>query len=217
MTIEHRAEAEVRSQRVLVRPHRSLYPSDLPADWPAGSQGWGTVILGPLLPDDVDVAAFLDAVAERAPGAETAVLDAARPGVTICLSAEETARWAPGHWDALGRRARRVARTLGAAGAEIRTRTGFGPTAGARVRTVLALPAAVVDTTGAGDVFATALILAMRAGVGVDGAAGRLAAAYAAACVERCGAAPLPTRAALEARAGVRPGAQQDGARGDDS
>ena len=83
-------------------------------------------------------------------------------------------------------------------GAEIRTHAGDAEV----VRHIPALPAQVVDATGAGDVFATALILAMRAG---DDVAGRLAAACAAACVERPGSAPLPTRAELITRAGLQP------------
>ena len=249
MTLEHRFEggrrAGTRRQRLIARPERALRPSDLPTHWPAPR----TVILGPLLPDDIDVAAFLDIFAERLPEAETALLaqglqravapdgtideldapseallDAARPRVTICLSAEDTARWEPASWNALVRHSRRVVRTLGAAGAEIRTRLGDGTGSGERVHLVPALPAAVIDTTGAGDVFATALILAMRAGdpdgdPAVDSAgeevAGRLAAACAAACVERRGAASLPSRAELEARAGIVPAPQRDGVQRD--
>ena len=46
-----------------------------------------------------------------------------------------------------------------------------------------------VDSTGAGDVFATALILALDQG---EQAAARIAAAFAAASVEQVGPAPLP-------------------------
>jgi len=220
MTLEHRLDDGRRHQRVLARPIRPLSPADIPREWPAPR----TVVLGPLLPGDIEVSAFLDAcpaaetallaqglqrrVGEdgtiedlRAPSA--ALLDAARPHVTVCLSAEETAGWAPGDLHALVARSRRVVRTLGAAGAEIRTRT----VGGEDVRSVPALPAEVVDATGAGDVFAAALILAMRAGEDV---AGRLAAACAAACVERPGAAPLPARAELEARAGIVPATPGD-------
>ncbi|MSQ29576.1 MAG: hypothetical protein EXR68_03700 [Dehalococcoidia bacterium] len=235
MTLEHRFDVGPlrsgrRRQRALAHPRRPLHPSDLPAHWPEPR----TLILGPLLPDDVDVAAFLD----RAPGAEiallaqglqravapdgaiaeldgptAALLDPARPEVTICLSEEEAARWEPGHsdsgdWNALVARSRCVVVTREALGAEIRTPAGS--------HFVPALPARVVDATGAGDVFATALILAVRAGEEV---AGRLAAACGAACVERRGVAPLPARAELEARAGITPDslrrrAQQESAQG---
>jgi ribokinase len=53
-----------------------------------------------------------------------------------------------------------------------------------------AAAANAVDTTGAGDVFATAFMLALAAGSS-DDAAARLASASAAAAVERPGAAAI--------------------------
>ena len=228
MTLEHRFRDGARHQRVIARPHRPLHPADLPAPWPRPR----TLVLGTLLPDDIDVPAFLalgaeetaviaqglqrsvgpdGAIVERDAPSE-ALLDTARPAATLCLSAEETDRWTAHHPGALGdlvARCRRVVRTLGADGAEVRTRDGDAE----RILRIPALPAEVIDTTGAGDVFATALILAMRAG---DQVAGRLAAACAAACVERRGSAPLPARAELLTRAGLVP-ADLDGAQGDRS
>jgi len=218
MTLAHHIEDETRHQRLIARPGHRMHPRDLPTSWPRPR----TIVLAPLLPDDIDVPAFLDAfagdpdveVALLAQGLQRAVapdgaiehldappaalIEAARPTVTVCLSAEETAGWSRSDLDALVARSKRVVITYGAAGADIRSASGPSIT-----RThVPALPAEVVDTTGAGDVFATALILAMRAGEDV---AGRLAAACAAACVERSGSSPLPARANIEARAGVTP------------
>lgn len=206
LTFAHHSAGGARRLRVLAAPDRPLTAADIPAGWPPPR----TLILGPLLPDDVDVASFLDAlapgetallaqglqrtvtadgaVAERA-GPAPALLAAARDTITLFLSAEETAGWAPGALDTLAARARRLVRTLGAEGAEVRTRDG--------VTRAAALPAAAVDATGAGDVFAAAFILAVRAG---EDTAGRLAAACAAASVERRGPAPLPARAEIEAR-----------------
>lgn len=217
MTLEHRFRDGRRHQRLLARAHRALRPADRPHGWPPPR----TIVLGTLLPGDIDVPAFLGLHAEEtmviAQGLQRSVatdgaidgLDApspalhaaARPDVTLCLSAEETDAWDARHPGALGDllgRCRRLVRTLGADGAEIRTRESDAD----RILRVPALPADVRDTTGAGDVFATALILAMRAG---DQVAGRLAAACAAACVERRGAAPLPARAELITRAGLLP------------
>ena len=217
MTLEHRFEASVfgagiRHQRVVSRPHRGLHPSDIPSAWPPPR----TMVLGTLLPDDIDAPAFLalgaqetaliaqgmqrsiaaDGAIEELDAPSEALLDAARPDVTLCLSSDETDRWPAGALGHLAGRSRRIVRTLGAAGAEIRTRDGDDD----RTLHIPALPATVVDTTGAGDVFATALILAVRAGEDV---AGRLAAACAAAFVERRASAPLPARTELEARAGI--------------
>ena len=206
MTLEHRHIDGVRHQRVVARPDRMLRPSDRPDHWPAPR----TMILGTLLPGDIDLdtpeetaliaqglqrVVTADGTIEDSTAPSAALLDAARPGVTVYLSAEETARWGAGEAtavDTLAARSKRVVRTMGAAGAEIRT--------GEATRFVPALRADVLDTTGAGDVFASALILAMRAGEDV---AERLAAACAAACVERIGSAPLPARTELEARAGL--------------
>ena len=180
MTLEHRFEDGERRQRVAARPDRPPpRPGDVPEGWPSSFR---TIVLGPLLPDDIDVAGFLDAF----PARETALLaqglqrrvasdgtigqhayptaatrDAVRPGVTLCFSAEETTDWPAIELDRFVARSKRVVRTLGADGADIRTIAG--------TRHVPALEASVVDTTAAGDVFATALILAVRAGEDVPG------------------------------------------------
>ncbi|MEX2373620.1 MAG: carbohydrate kinase family protein, partial [Dehalococcoidia bacterium] len=175
--------------------------------------GWPepvTQIQGPLLPDDIDVGDFLDAypgaeVALLAQGLQRAVLpdggiahraqpasvllDAARPNVTIFLAAEETVLWPAAALTHLVARAGRVVVTEGERGAVLIDRSGSR-----RLPVAAAQP---VDATGAGDVFAAAFILAWRAG---EQYAGRLAAACAAASVEVRGPAPLPSRAAIEAR-----------------
>ncbi|MEX2446001.1 MAG: PfkB family carbohydrate kinase [Dehalococcoidia bacterium] len=229
LVYEHHLDGGTRRMRLLARPDRPLRATDLPPAWPAPR----TVLLAPLLPDDVDVGSFLDASTSAPPrevgllaqglqrvldadgvvealGEPAAALTAAaQPDVSVFLSAEESAGWPDGALDALVGRARRVVRTLGAAGAEVRDAAGL--------RRVPAAPAgAVVDPTGAGDVFATAFILAVSAGE--HEIAGRLAAVCAAANVERRGPAPLPPRAELEARASRLAGAAGDrGAQGDPS
>jgi sugar/nucleoside kinase (ribokinase family) len=71
---------------------------------------------------------------------------------------------------------------------------------------VPACPAAAVDTTGAGDTFATAFILASSRLRLDDVEAARLASAYAAAGVERVGPAPLPPLSEIERRAAIAAG-----------
>ncbi len=221
MTLEHRGVRGALRQRVLAAPTRSLSRADLSAHWPSPR----TIVLGTLLPGDIDVSGFLDLQASESiviaqgmqravaddgtvdefPAPSVALTNAARLEVTLCLSADETAKWHPATLASLVFRARRVVHTLGAVGAEIH--------ASGSVHSIAALAAEVVDPTGAGDVFATALILTMRAGEDV---AGRLAAACAAACVERPGSAPLPSRTDLEERAGIRPPAGDDRTQGED-
>ncbi|MDO9445474.1 MAG: PfkB family carbohydrate kinase [Dehalococcoidia bacterium] len=205
-TFAHDFPGGRRRLRVVARPGRTLSAADVPASWGAP----GTLILAPLLPDDIDLASFLDGWPEvetallaqglqrdtdaegvvRHLGAPApALLAAARANVTVFLSEEEIEAWPDGALDALARSVRRVVLTRGALGARIM--------AGGEVVEVPASPADPVDPTGAGDVFATAFILGVRAG---DRAAGRLAAAMAAAAVMVRGPAPLPARAAIESR-----------------
>ena len=209
MTLEHRFEASVRSQRVVSRPHRGLHPSDLPSNWPPPR----TMVLGTLLSDDIDTPAFLELGVEEAAliaqgmqrrrlddgavrvvGAPSpALLGAARPNVTIFLARDEVARWSPGALARLASRVERVIVTQGAEGARVINTDGSEM----RIEPVAAQP---IDSTGAGDVFAAAFILGLRAGLMT---AGRLAAAAAACEVETLGPAPLPPLAQIAARAGV--------------
>ncbi len=85
-----------------------------------------------------------------------------------------------------------VALTLGAKGAVLYR-------AGAEIARVAAFDVPVVDTTGAGDTFCGALVLALAEGQSED-AALRFASAAAALAVTRAGAQPsLPRRAEVEA------------------
>ena len=197
--------AGTRRLKLEVAAGRTLTAADLPRDWPAPR----TIILAPLLPEDVDVESFLDlqpdACALLAQGLQRllapngtvihrdapseALRAAARDRVSIFLSEDEVAAWSEDDLDDLAARAQALVITHGPDGAEVRTRD--------HTDRVKAMPADAVDTTGAGDVFAAALILAMRAGEDV---AERLAAGYAAASVERRGPAVLPAREEMAAR-----------------
>ena len=210
----HGRQGDSRRLRVLARPDVPLNAADLPAAWRAIPMR----ILAPLQPDDIDVASFA-----ALPPAPTAVLgqglvrtvdDHGRvyhlntvndevfrhlsPEYSLFLSDEETSAWPPSAFASILERASRIVVTMGGEGVTIYRRDS--PHVPLHVPPVAAQP---VDTTGAGDVFATAFILALSLGL-VDGdvAAARLAAGYAAAAVERVGPAPLPRRADIEARIG---------------
>lgn len=195
-----------RVQSLLQPTERTLTPSDVPSEWPEPA----TLVLAPLLADDIDVIAFLDEypaaeVALLAQGLQRAVLpdsriahraqpssvllDAARPNVTIFLSEEETRLWPAGAIEHLAARAGRVVVTRGASGARVLSRGGS--------REIPPVPVEVVDATGAGDVFAAAFILGLRAG---EEFAGRLAAACAAAACEVRGPGVLPSLTEIEDR-----------------
>ncbi|MDA1010434.1 MAG: carbohydrate kinase family protein [Chloroflexi bacterium] len=225
---QHRREADTLTLRheyidgerrqTLVRPTgRTLTPDDVPGDWPAPE----TLILAPLLPDEVDVTAFID----EAPQAEVAVLaqglqrsvlpdgtiahraqpssillDAARPQVSIFLSRDEIRLWPAGAIEHLAARSARVVVTEGEAGAVVFTRRGS--------HRIVPVPARAIDTTGAGDVFATALILAVRAG---EEFAERLAAACSAAAIEVAGPGALPSLREIQQRAALDADRAADG------
>ena len=206
LTLRHDFPGGKREQTLVQASGRTVVPGDVPAEWPEPR----TLILAPLLAEDVDIVAFIDEyptaevgllaqglqravlpdqrIAHRAQPA-SALLDAARPNVSIFLSEEETALWAAGALDYLVARCARVVVTRGADGARVLTRSGE--------RVITAAPADPVDATGAGDVFGAAFILAMRAG---EEFAGRVAAACAAAACEVRGPGVLPSLTELEAR-----------------
>ncbi len=206
LTLEHRFdETGRRHQRVIARPGHTLTADDLPAGWPSPD----VLVLAPLLDDSLeprgfDALPFRDCALTgqgllRQVGASGAISDAREPTTaldhaitartSLFLSEEEVRAWPHGALEALAARARRVVLTRGMHGAEI--------IACGQRRSVPPVPAQPVDTTGAGDVFATAFILAIGEG---EATAGRLAAAFAAAAVEVWGAGPLPARATIEER-----------------
>ena len=208
LRFEHEPAGDSRRLRLAARPARALTAGDLPAGWGDA----GVLVLGPLLPDDVDVASFLGVATglvgllaqglqrrvradggvamERAPsGALLEALQAeSHARTTVFLSSEEVAGWPREVLSALASSCARVVVTRGAAGAEVH-RGGAAPLA------VAAAPAQAVDTTGGGDAFAAAFMAALAGGAG-DAAAGALAARVAAATVERVGPAEVPAIAA---------------------
>jgi ribokinase len=217
LVLRHEFPEGARIQSLVQAPNRTIVPHDAPATWPEPA----TLILAPLLAEDVDVVSFIDEyptaevgllaqglqravlpdsrIAHRAQPA-SALIDSARPNVSIFLSEEEIALWPAGGLEHLVARSARVVVTRGAQGARVITRTG--------TREIAPLPVDAVDSTGAGDVFATAFILALRAG---EEFAGRVAAALAAASCEVRGPGVLPSLNAIEARFHV--GAATDGGR----
>lgn len=210
LIFEHTYVDGERRLRLEHPPRSPIGAIDVPNGWPEPR----TILLCPLIAGDLDVTSFLD----RWPGTRVgllaqglqrrrlddgsvrvvgapspALLNAAREGVTIFLSREEVARWSQGALTRLASRAERVIVTEGTEGARVINRDGSE----SHIGPVAAQP---VDATGAGDVFAAAFILGLRAGLSV---AGRLAAAAAACEVETLGPAPLPPLAQIADRAGV--------------
>jgi hypothetical protein len=95
------------------------------------------------------------------PGPAPALMDSADERVSVFLSDEELRDWPQADFDSLVRSSRRVVVTRGQEGADVHGSEG--------VIHVPARPATHADATGAGDVFATAFILAVRAGEQVAG------------------------------------------------
>ena len=204
LTFEHDLEGDdlrrnVRRLRLVERPARALACSDLPPGW-SDSQ---VLVLGPLLADDIDMESFAGLQARwrgllgqglqrevgrhgrvrHAPGPSAALLSALDERTTLFVSDEEIAGWDEGALGTVVKATERVVVTRGALGAEV--------FCGSDSVLVPAPAASSVDTTGGGDVFATAFMIALANGAD-DAEAGRLAAELAAAAVERVGVAELP-------------------------
>ncbi len=210
LTFESRVANGRRQLRVLKRPDRPLRADDLPDGWRQPL----LLILAPLLPGDIDLASFsaLPHSAGRAIFAQglqrkcnessvilhhsrpsSALIDNCTPETSIFLSKEEIYDWRSDDLYALAGRVDRVVVTHGGAGADIYS-------ASRPPRHVDACSANPVNTNGAGDVFATAFMLALHEG---ESQAGRIASAYAAAAVERQGPVLLPVRAQIQDRMGT--------------
>ena len=208
LTFEFQSVNAQRRLRLLGRSARPLRADDLPARWRHPQ----LLILAPLLADDIDFASF-DAIAARdgrailAQGlqrhvdASSIILHASHPTTallehcscdsSVFLSEHEIAGWSDHDLETVTARAARLVITRGAAGADVYT-------ASRAPLHVDACAATPLDTTGAGDVFATAFMLALRAREQTgqppphDEAAARIASACAAAAIEHRGPAPLP-------------------------
>jgi len=194
------------------RPSTPVTLEAVPADWREPE----LLVLGPLLPNDLDVASFLEArprwtllIAQgllRAVDSEGLVSPLGRlpevlrrfagPRTVLALSAEETTGWGPTDLDDLVAAGATVLLTEGSNGAAVIT-------SGERFH--VEPPAATpIDTIGAGDVFATAFACALALEVvRSPREAGRIAAHFAAASIETEGPAALPGVSTMMARAGL--------------
>ena len=209
LVMDHVVDAADRSIRVPITSQRRIEPADVPASW----GGCSDLVLAPLLPDELDAPAIVEAIeperlwvlaqgmqrVRTEDGAITfldrpaEVLDElAGPATSVFLSDDETDAWKPEALEHLAAGCARVIVTSGGAGAIVLLPD--------QTREIAAVRADPVDTTGAGDVFATAFILALDGAAPDEAAAGRLAAGFAAAAIERVGPVPLPSRAEIEAR-----------------
>jgi len=212
LIFRHQPRGQSRHLRVLTRPGRGLSAADLPPAWGAAR----VRILAPLVPDDIALTSFAAlppqptallgqgllrlsnsrgdiSVAKRPLSLNSSVLS---PYYSLFLSDEETRPWPVADFEAVLARVERLVVTRGGEGASIYHRES--PSMPIEVP---AVPAEPHDTTGAGDVFATAFILALSLGLAdSELAAAQLASGYAAAAAERIGPVPLPPRADIEAR-----------------
>ena len=202
LAFRHRTIEGVRQLRVIDDAGWTLSTIDLPPGW----QTPDLILLAPLLPDDVDVHSFLSLPAPSyrgllaqgllrdvgAFGEVRPVTDAAlvvrsvgAPGVTVFVSSDDL-----GGQDLtpLAAGLAGLIVTHGASGVEV--------CVGPQRFQVPPVPAGAQDATGAGDVFATAYMLALALDVVTDeqGAA-ELASVFAAHHVQHAGATPLLTLA----------------------
>lgn len=203
-----------RELRILARPGRALSASGFPT---ASDDDLDLLVLAPLLPDDLDLGSFAgvrarrrallaqgllrevaaDGLVTHEDGPPPRLLDAIDARTSVFLSEDETADWSAGALASLAVAAERVVVTRGARGATILR----GDT---RIQTS-ARAAESVDSTGCGDVFSVAYMIALALGAD-DTQAAAIGAELASAALGLRGAQPLPAvRIDLrsEAHAGV--------------
>ena len=205
LTLAHTFSADdagTRRLRLLARPERALSASDLPPSHAPGD-ALDLLVLAPLLADDsrprlvrrgTGAAArpararpaardrrgrLITHATEPPPG----LRDAIDGRTSVFLSEDEIARWDADALHALAGAAERVVVTRGARGATVLR-------GGERIETP-ARPAAAVDSTGCGDVFAVAFMIALARGAD-DARAARIGAELASAALGQRGPQPLP-------------------------
>lgn len=201
-TFEHRYIDGQRHLRCLaVAP--SLGPTDLPASWRRTARA---VLLAPVLHEVDPALAHAFPHARVAVGAQGYLRRRRRDGTVVGRRWRPARRWLAGlaavvlsaedgaHQPDLQARlatAPVLAVTHGAAGAQL--------IAGGATVTIPACPAREIDPTGAGDVFAAALLVALCEGQEAVAAA-RFAASAASWAVEAPGVAGIPARWQIEER-----------------
>ena len=207
LTFAFSQTSQGRQLTALARPSRALTAEDLPNAWRSPA----TLILGTLIEDDIDLQSFAPLVrsAERTGIATqglqrhatpivtrgplqnlSSLLPLCTPATSLFRSEREASYWTTDQLAAIVNTGVRIVTTHGQRGAQVQ-----------RGDQHLQIPPVVfeseIDSTGAGDIFASAFILAVHEG---DAAAGRLAAAFSAASVALRGPGPLPIRAEIERR-----------------
>lgn len=198
-----------RHLRLLRGNDRRLHADDLPPTW----RNPRLLILAPLLPHDIDVGSFhnirysegralLAQGLQRRIDSSSSIHTLSRPSSallqhcsaedSVFLSHEDTDGWLTADFYRLASAAARLIVTRGAAGSDVH-RPSQPPL---HIEPYRATP---VDTTGAGDVFATAFMIALYSSHlrelrdQRDAAAARIASACAASSVEQYGPAALPS------------------------
>ena len=211
-----------RAMRVPEQPSRPLAASDLPDAWSTPS----TFMIAPLIRGDVDVDSFvpiarsasrvgviMQGLQRELVGDEVQItlprdnsfIRTCSCSYSLFRSRREAGKWTDKQTEAVAKSGATLVTTLGSEGAEIQR--------GEHRFAVDPFPLdAEGDSTGAGDVFATALILALDAG---EQAAAQIAAAFAAASVEQVGPQPLPTLDEIKQRIASAQSDSDENRRGD--
>lgn len=199
--------SEGRQLTALARPSHTLSANDLPEAWRSPA----TLILGTLIEHDIDLESFAPLTQTAAHTAIAtqglqrhatpliirgplrdliSLLPLCTPSTSLFRSEREAALWTTEQAAAIRETGARIVTTHGEHGADIEQ-------GGHRLLIPPVSFQSEIDSTGAGDIFASAFILALHEG---DAAAGQLAAGFAAASVARRGPGPLPLRAEIERR-----------------
>jgi len=222
LTFEINSKNEERELKLLQKPSKRITLDDLPKSW----RNTNTLIMAPLIEDDIEISPFLEFannisnVSLLTQGLQrrgdykiiysnishfNSLLQYFSRSFSIFRSDEEAKFWSKEQVNQTLATGARIITTLGKQGAMVHRSD--------KIIKIQPVPTNLeLDSTGAGDIFATAFTLSLNHG---EQHAGRLAAAYATSSIEQIGPLPLPPKKIICKRVLDRPSAFDHNHQGD--
>ena len=207
LTFEIDTPKKERRLKLLQKPSKKITINDLPRSW----QGNNTLIMAPLIENDIELLPFLEFsdninnISLLTQGLQrrgeneifyseishfNSFLSFFTNSFSIFRSEQESNFWSAEQMNQTLKTGARVITTLGKQGASIHKSN--------KITKIQPVPTnSELDTTGAGDTFATAFTLSLKYG---ERQAGNLAAAYATSSIEQVGPTLLPPQKIIHKR-----------------
>ncbi|MCH2658108.1 MAG: PfkB family carbohydrate kinase [Dehalococcoidia bacterium] len=207
LTFEIDNSKEERKLKLLQKPTKKITLDDLPKSW----RNNNTLIVAPLIENDIDLLPFLEFsdntknISLLTQGLQrreqnkmiysrinhfNSLISFFTDSFSIFRSEQEASFWSESQVEKTLATGARIITTLGKQGALIHKSNTI-----TKIQPVLT--DSELDTTGAGDIFATAFTLSLKYG---ERQAGNLAAAYATSSIEQIGPMPLPSQKIIRKR-----------------